>query len=123
MPLGDTHLCRSSWRFAMEGGMHFPKPLRAALLSGSAAICVLSGALLLAASGVSAQSYPSKMIKVICPIPPGSVLDVTVRLVTPELSARLGTPIVVDNRPGGGGTIGAKEFAKATPDGHTLLAS
>jgi tripartite-type tricarboxylate transporter receptor subunit TctC len=63
------------------------------------------------------------MIKVICPIPPGSVLDVTVRLVTPELSARLGTPIVVDNRPGGGGTIGAKEFAKATPDGHTLLAS
>jgi tripartite-type tricarboxylate transporter receptor subunit TctC len=75
------------------------------------------------ADTTTAQTFPSKLIKVICPIPAGSVLDVTVRLVTPELSARLGVPVVVENRPGGAGTTGVREFARATPDGHTLLAS
>jgi tripartite-type tricarboxylate transporter receptor subunit TctC len=78
---------------------------------------------LLMANTTTAQTFPSKLIKVICPIPAGSVLDVTVRLVTPALSARLGVPVVVENRPGGAGTTGIKEFARATPDGHTLLAS
>jgi tripartite-type tricarboxylate transporter receptor subunit TctC len=82
-----------------------------------------TAASLLIAGTATAQTYPSKFIKLICPITAGSVLDVTVRLVTPELSTRLGVPVVVENRPGGAGTTGIKEFARATPDGHTLLSS
>jgi tripartite-type tricarboxylate transporter receptor subunit TctC len=78
---------------------------------------------LLAAGAASAQSYPSKPIKIICPIPSGSVVDVMARLVTPSLSSRLGKPVIVENRPGGGITIGTKEVARAAPDGHTLLFS
>jgi tripartite-type tricarboxylate transporter receptor subunit TctC len=78
---------------------------------------------LLVTSEAAAQVYPSKLIKIICPIPSGSVVDVTLRLVTPGLSARLGVPVIVENRPGGGGTIGTKEFARAASDGHTLLFS
>src|SRR5262245_10886427 len=114
MPIGDTHLCRIqevAMTDAMEGGIRFPKPIRATLLCTGAAIALVSGALL-AAGGMSAQAYPSKLIRVICPIPAGSVLDVTARLVTPELSARVGVPVIVDNRPGGGGTTGIKEFAR-----------
>jgi tripartite-type tricarboxylate transporter receptor subunit TctC len=68
-----------------------------------------------------AQAYPSKPIKIILPYTPGSPNDVLVRLVAPYLSARLGQPVVVDNRPGGGTTIGAKAVMTAEPDGHTLL--
>jgi tripartite-type tricarboxylate transporter receptor subunit TctC len=68
-----------------------------------------------------AQSYPSKPIKLILPYTPGSPNDVLARLVAPPLSARLGQPVVIDNRPGGGTTIGAKAVMAAEPDGHTLL--
>jgi tripartite-type tricarboxylate transporter receptor subunit TctC len=80
-------------------------------------------ALTASVGNVAGQTYPSKPIKIICPLPSGSVVDVTVRLVTPGLSARLGLPVVVENRPGGGGTTGTKEFARAVSDGHTLLSS
>jgi tripartite-type tricarboxylate transporter receptor subunit TctC len=79
--------------------------------------------LMATAGNVAGQTYPTKPIKIICPLPSGSVVDVTVRLVTPGLSARLGVPVVVENRPGGGGTTGTKEFARTAPDGHTLLSS
>jgi len=68
-----------------------------------------------------AQSFPSKSIKIVLPYTPGSPNDVLVRLVAPLLSARLAQPVVVDNRPGGGTTIGAKAVMSAEPDGHTLL--
>jgi tripartite-type tricarboxylate transporter receptor subunit TctC len=76
---------------------------------------------MLSFNAASAQTYPSKLIKIICPLPSGSVIDVMARLVAPDLSSRLGKPVIVDNRPGGGGTIAAKEVARAAPDGHTLL--
>jgi tripartite-type tricarboxylate transporter receptor subunit TctC len=80
------------------------------------------GVLLMTAGAASAQTYPSKLIKIICPYLSGSVLDVTARLVTNALSERLGKPVIVDNRPGGGGTIGVGEFVRTGPDGgHTLL--
>jgi len=76
----------------------------------------------LAAIGSShAQSFPSKPIKIVLPYTPGSPNDVLVRLVAPYLSTRLGQPVEVDNRPGGGTTIGAKAVMTAEPDGHTLL--
>ena len=79
------------------------------------------GASLMAGSAAIAQTYPTQLIKVICPIPSGSPIDVTARLVTNDLSNRLGKPVIVENRPGGGGTIGVGEFTRAAPDGHTLL--
>src|SRR6266849_4855814 len=68
-----------------------------------------------------AQSYPNKPIKLILPYTPGSPNDVIARLAAPSLSARLGQPVIIDNRPGGGTTIGAKAVMTAEPDGTTLL--
>jgi tripartite-type tricarboxylate transporter receptor subunit TctC len=68
-----------------------------------------------------AQTYPAKPIKMIVPYTPGSPVDVLARVVTQALSARLGQPIVIDNRPGAGTTIGTKIAAESAPDGYTLL--
>ncbi len=68
-----------------------------------------------------AQTYPAKPIKVIVPYTPGSPVDVLARVVTQNVSARLGQSIVIDNRPGAGTTLGTKMAASAEPDGYTLL--
>ena len=68
-----------------------------------------------------AQSYPSRVIKLVVPYTPGSPNDVMARLLTQHLSPRLGQPIVIDNKPGGGTAIGTKAAAAAEPDGYTLL--
>ncbi len=73
------------------------------------------------AGSAMAQTYPSQLIKVICSTAPGSVIDVTARLITNDLSNRLGKPVIIENCPGGGGTIGVGEFTRAAPDGHALL--
>src|SRR5258708_521186 len=67
------------------------------------------------------QSYPSRPITMIVPFPAGGVAALPARLVAERLSASLAQTIVVDNRPGAGGTIGAKAAAGAAPDGYTLL--
>jgi tripartite-type tricarboxylate transporter receptor subunit TctC len=73
------------------------------------------------ATAAVAQTYPSKPIKAIVPYTPGSPVDVLARVVTQQISARLGQSIVIDNRPGAGTTIGTKLAASADPDGYTLL--
>ena len=67
-----------------------------------------------------AQTYPTKPIKIIVPFTPGSATDVMARIVGERLNAAWGQPVVVDNRPGAGGTIGIRETARADPDGYTL---
>ena len=67
-----------------------------------------------------AQTYPAKPIKIIVPFTPGSATDVMARIVGERLTAAWGQPVVVDNRPGAGGTIGIRETARAEPDGYTL---
>jgi tripartite-type tricarboxylate transporter receptor subunit TctC len=68
-----------------------------------------------------AQSYPSRVIKLVVPFTPGSPNDVMARLLAQHLQNRLGQAIVIDNKPGGGTVIGTKAAASAEPDGYTLL--
>ena len=68
-----------------------------------------------------AQSYPGKPVRLIIPFPPGGSNDVVGRVIATQLSERLGQSVVVDNRGGGGGTIGMNAAAKSPADGYTLL--
>src|SRR5262245_6460412 len=76
---------------------------------------------LIAPSTLSAQSYPNKMIKLVLPLPAGGPMDALARIIAPALSSQLKQTIIVENRPGGGATIGAKAVATAPSDGYTLL--
>jgi tripartite-type tricarboxylate transporter receptor subunit TctC len=67
-----------------------------------------------------AQSYPAKPIRFIVSFPPGGSSDLIARAIAPHMSARLGQPLVVENRPGAGGMIGVDAVAKAAPDGYTI---
>jgi tripartite-type tricarboxylate transporter receptor subunit TctC len=75
----------------------------------------------LLSAGAFAQSYPIKPVQMIIPISPGSGTDIVGRLVAQKLSTLWGQPVVVENRPGAGGSLGAGIAAKAPPDGYTLL--
>jgi tripartite-type tricarboxylate transporter receptor subunit TctC len=70
-----------------------------------------------------AQQYPSRAIKLVIPYPAGGVVDITGRLLAEHLQKELNGTIVVENKPGAGGTIGATFVARAEPDGYTLLLS
>ena len=80
------------------------------------------GALLATAAAVAQPAYPGKPIRVIVPIAAGSVTDVIMRAASQELSVRLRQPLVIDNRTGASGIIGAEACAKAAPDGYTICA-
>lgn len=71
-------------------------------------------------TAAAAGAYPSRPVTLVVATPPGGTTDFTARLVAEPLSARLGVPVVVENRPGGGGVVGTRAAARAAPDGHTL---
>jgi tripartite-type tricarboxylate transporter receptor subunit TctC len=88
---------------------------RRALLSGAAAAALSSS------SPSFAESYPDRPIKLVVPFPPGGPVDVTARIVAQPLGPIIGQPLVIENRGGASGAIGAKFVASAEPDGYTLL--
>jgi tripartite-type tricarboxylate transporter receptor subunit TctC len=77
--------------------------------------------LTIAGSGAMAQSWPSKTISLVVPFPAGGTTDVLARALAQPLAQALGQPVIVENKPGAGATIGAAFVAKAVPDGHTLI--
>lgn len=89
------------------------KPIRLMLLAALG--------LAVATIGAEAQTWPTKPLKMVVPYGAGSTTDIVPRVVFEQLSMQLGQPIVVDNRAGAGGTIGAAVVAKAEPDGYTIL--
>lgn len=88
----------------------------------SLASVLLAAAALFGAS-VQAQGYPTRPIRLVVPFPAGGATDIFARAVSQKLAERIGQPVVVDNKPGAGGTIGSDLAAKAQPDGYTLLLS
>lgn len=79
-------------------------------------------AMLLSAGSALAQDWPAKPITAVVPLGAGSASDIIARVVMDQVSKQVGQPVVVENRPGAGGTIGANAVAKSAPDGYTILA-
>lgn len=80
-----------------------------------------AAALLIAPYFAIAQTFPVKPIKLVVPFPPGGLVDTMARLISTRLAQELGQAVVIDNKPGAGGNLGAAEVARSTPDGYTLL--
>ena len=86
-----------------------------------ATACLLAASLAVIAPAAHAQSYPSKPIRIIVPYPAGGTSDILARSIGQKLSESLGQPVIVENKPGANGNVGAEFVARSAPDGYTLL--
>jgi tripartite-type tricarboxylate transporter receptor subunit TctC len=100
------------------GPFHATTRLHAGILRSILWAC---GIALLLPGFAAAQAYPSKPIRFVVPYPPGGPLDTVARLLAQKVSENVKQPVIVDNKPGAGGNIGADAVAKSPPDGHTIL--
>src|SRR5689334_20893569 len=82
---------------------------------------LLACALAVTAAAAGAQAFPTRPIKLVVPFPPGGAVDFYARVVQPALTEVLGQQIIIENRAGASGMVGAELVAKAPPDGYTLL--
>lgn len=90
-------------------------------LRGVAALALAAGAAAAMAQPAAAQAYPTQPVRLVVPYPAGGPTDVLGRVIAQKLTASLGQPVVVDNRPGASGNLGSDLVAKAPPDGYTLV--
>jgi len=86
-----------------------------------AALVLLAAGLLAAAPGTLAQAYPSRPIRFVVPFPPGAATDTVTRILGVKMTESWGQPVLVENRPGATGMVGAAVVAKSAPDGYTLV--
>ncbi|HET7671873.1 MAG TPA: tripartite tricarboxylate transporter substrate binding protein [Burkholderiales bacterium] len=84
-------------------------------------LTLAAAALAAAPAGLAAQGWPARPVHLIVPYAPGGPVDLSARLIAPKLQQALGQPVVVENKPGAGGNIGADYVAKSAPDGYTLV--
>jgi len=94
---------------------------RRARRAGAGSLALLAVALLGASASASAQAYPTRPIRMVSPFAPGGGTDILGRGIAAPVAETFGQPVVVDNRPGAGGTTGAEVVARAQPDGYTLI--
>lgn len=94
---------------------------RRALLAGGATLALPAAAR--AQGAASPLSWPAQPIRLVVPFAPGGTTDLVARLLAQGLQERLGQPLIIENRPGAGATVGSQQVAQAAPDGHTLLMS
>jgi len=94
-----------------------------AMQSATFAALIAMGIAVTATQGVAQaqQKYPTRPVRIVVGFSAGSATDITARMLAPRLGEKWGQPVVIENRPGAGGTLAAAMVAKATPDGHTLL--
>lgn len=85
------------------------------------AAVILTGLISMSAPAQAEDNFPSQPIRLVLSYPPGGVMDPVARLLAPHLAAELGQPVVVENRPGASGTIGAAYVSRVKPDGYTIL--
>ena len=110
---------RGYWRKTGDWPVHRAWKARFQIVTGH----LLAASLALACFTAMAQQYPSRPIRVVVPFTPGTGMDIIARNVGPKLSDRVGQPVVIDNRPGASGNLGAELVAKSAPDGYTLMIS
>ena len=84
-------------------------------------VCLRSGLLLCFIASASAEEFPSRPITWVVPFAPGGITDTTSRIVAEEMSKTLGQSVLIDNRGGGGGTVGTEQVARSKPDGYTMI--
>src|SRR5262245_15973943 len=116
--LAQENALHRAFGCAYDSGMNCLPSRRAAFRYLQSSACL---GLLLAATAVNAQDYPARPIRVIVPFTPGAGTDIVGRAVAQSLNEAWKQPMVVDNRPGAGGTIAGELVAHANPDGYTLL--
>ena len=94
--------------------------MRHVITTAAVAVAALA-AVTMSSTAVQAQSFPTKPIRIVVPFSPGGPADITARTISPRMTELLGQPIIVDNRAGANGLLGAENVAKAAPDGYSLL--